>query len=188
MQATGERVVAWCSGVRVLQSLVFLVVGASALFRFGPYLKLKALTGGVVFPEEEITQPEGLHRFLTEAGEAGRALYMQSQLWDVLNATLIGLFAVVLVGWVVGCSTEAPTRSFLLMIPLLAPIADFFENGVIAASVTVFPGVSPFSAMLPALSAAKFSALAGTFFFVIILGGRGLITRVMSRSEPGLRS
>ena len=182
-QVAGERVLAWCTGARVLQSLVLLMAGGSALFRFGPYLKLKTLTGGAVFPEEEITQPEGLQRFLTEAGEAGRALYMQSQLWDVLNAVLIGLFAVALVGWVVGRSTEAPTRSLLLLIPLVGPVADLVENGVIAASLAAFPGVSPVGALLPVVSTVKFGGLAGTLFFVIILAGRGLAARVMSGTK-----
>ena len=183
MQAAGEGVVAWCTGARVLQSLALLMVGASAIFRFGPYLKLKTLTGGAVFPEEEITQPEGMQRFLTDAGEAGRALYAQSQLWDVLNATLIGVFALVLVAWVVGRSTEAPTRSLLLLIPLVGPVADLAENGVIAASLAAFPGVSPVVALLPVVSTVKFGGLAGTLFFVIILGGRGLAARAMSGTK-----
>lgn len=183
MQAAGERVIAWCTGVRVLQALVLLAAGASALFQLGPYLKLKAATGGVVFPEEEITQPDGLQLFLTEAGEAGRALYMQSQMWDVVNAMLIGIFAVVLVGWVVGRSTEASSRPLLLLVPLVAPVSDLIENGIIAASIASFPEVSAVSALLPPVSTVKFTGLAGTLFFVIILGGRGLIARYVSRPE-----
>lgn len=175
--AVGERFIAWCTGLRVVQAFLLLAAGGGGLFLLGPYARLKEATGGAVFPEEEVTEPAVLLAFLGEIGESGRSLYSAIQIWDVVNVALIGGFALVLVGWVVGRSTEAPSRSWLLLIPLIGPLADLIENGIIAASIASFPAEASAATLLPAASTVKFSGLALVVFFCIILGGRGIIAR-----------
>ena len=165
----GERIIRRASGGRVLLTGLLLAVAGSLLFTLGPYARLKEATGRVAFPEEGVSSSGELLSFLDALGPGGRQLYLRIQALDLLNPVLIGLFGVALVAWMLRLATDSPARSWGLLIPLVAPVADLVEDGIIASAILAFPEPAVATSALPVVSTLKFAGLAVTLFFSMAL-------------------
>jgi hypothetical protein len=157
------------SGGRVILSGLLLAVGAGLLFTVGPYRRLKEAMAHVAFPEEGVSSPRELWSFLETLGPGGRELYLRVQVLDLANPVLIGLFGLALVAWMLRLSTDSPARAWGLLIPLVAPVADLVEDGLIASSILAFPGQASASSALPLVSTLKFAGFALTLFLSMAL-------------------
>lgn len=180
--STGAPVLGRFTGARVLQAVGIFLAGSVLLFQFGPYPRLKTAMGGRAFPEEGVTDAVALQAFLSELGEAGRALYREVQFWDLLNPLLLGLLGVALVGWLARRALTVPWRHRLVLVPLVAPVADLLENGVLLLALGAFPEASPAAPLLPAISAVKFAGLVATLALVAGVAGLWVLRRASGRS------
>ena len=153
----------FATGRRTIAALVVFAVGGTTLFRVSPYSAVKEAAAGRTLPEERLTSPAELSEFLTDIGATGRDLYTSFQVWDVLNPLLLGFMAVMLVGWLVKVGDLRDTNGrWLIVVPLIAPLADLVENLIIAGSIASFPEASAVARFLPLITGAKFGGLLGT--------------------------
>ena len=172
-----ERMIRAASGGRVLLTGLLLAVGAWLLFTVGPWARLKETVGDVPFPEEGISSAPVLQSFLTALGTSGRDLYLQVQLFDLIIPMLIGLFGLTLVAWMLRLATASPARAWGLLVPLIAPVADVVEDGVIVGAILSFPAPGRASSALPVVTTLKFAGLGLTLFFAMALVAPALLRR-----------
>ena len=103
-------------------------------------------------------------------GAPGRGLYLQFQVWDLLNPILIGVAGAMLLGWLLERSqrTDSGWR-FVVLLPVAALGADLLENLVISIAVGAFPDLGALGNVLPLVTAAKFGAVMATMVAVVLL-------------------
>lgn len=165
----GERFIQTTTGRRVLVAIGLFMLGGFTLFSLGPYPRLKADLAQAPFPEEAVSSASDLGAFLSDLGPEGLALYHRVQIWDLLNPALIAILGLTLVAWMLRRSTEAGWRSFVLIVPMVAPLADLVENGIILAAIRAFPAEPASSAALPVVGSLKFAGLITTVLLVLAL-------------------
>jgi hypothetical protein len=107
---------------------------------------------------------------------AGRALYWDFQVWDLVNPLLIGFLGVAAIGWLIRRSGLAPRLRLSILVPFVAPLADLGENVVLMGAPAAFPDTTRVAHLLPVVTATKFAGLAGTVLLAV-----GLIALVIMR-------
>ena len=175
----GESFIRWTSGSRAAVLSVISIVASFALFNLGPYPRLKADLDQIPFPEESISSGADLSAFLVEIGAEAREAYFVFQIWDLLNPVLIGMLTLTLVTWMVGRSTTASGRAWLLVVPLITPVGDLVENGILMAAIRAFPNETALATTLPLVGGMKFGGLGLTLLLVLVL----LVPTVRRRAD-----
>lgn len=165
----GEGLIQATTGRRVLLAIAVFMLGGFTLFSIGPYPQLKADLDQAPFPEEAVSSAADLSAFLTELGPEGRDLYHRVQRWDLLNPVLIAILGLTLVAWMLRLGTEVGWRPFVLIVPIVAPVADLVENGMILAALRSFPAEAGSAGALPVVGALKFGGLVATVVVVVAL-------------------
>lgn len=151
------------TGVRAALAVAAFGVGGTFLFRLSPYDTVKALLDGVSLPEETITFPDRFAQVMVALDAEGRELYLQFQLWDLLNPILMGVAGTMLLGWLVGRSRRSSSKwRFVVSLPIALLVADLLENGIISLAVTAFPDRAVLGNALPFVTAIKFAAAIAT--------------------------
>ena len=158
------------TGGRAAASMATFLVGGMLLFRLSPYAALKTLLDDASLPEETITSPDRLAEVLETLGTAGRASYLQFQVWDLANPILMGVAGAMLLGWLLERANRAnSTWRFVVLLPVVLLATDLLENLVISIAVGAFPDRAALGSALPLVTAAKFSAAIATFVAAILL-------------------
>ena len=173
-----DRILRLATGRRAAVAVLALALGGSALFRRSPYESLKGRLGGASLPEETITSPDRLAEILGALDATGRELYLQFQLWDVLNPILMGVAGAMVLGWLLQRSERAhsPWR-YAVWLPVILFAADLLENLVLSVAVAAFPGRSAIASALPLVTTAKFGAAILTVVSAVVLAGLWLRNR-----------
>ena len=173
----GERFIQSATGGRVLLAIAVFMLGGFALFSMGPYPQLKADLDQAPFPEEAVSSAADLGAFLSALDPEGRDLYHRVQIWDLLNPVLLAVLGSTLVAWMLRLATEVGWRPFILIVPIVAPVADLVENGIILAALRAFPAEAGSAGALPVVGALKFGGLVATVAVVVALVVLGLKRR-----------
>ena len=167
-----QRILELATGARAAIALAVFGFGGTALFRRSPYETVKALLDGASLPEETITSSERLAEILGALDASGRALYLEFQLWDVLNPILMGAAGAMLLGWLVKRSRRSSTRwRFVVLLPVALLVADLLENVILSAAVGAFPERALLAGALPLVTALKFAAAMATALAVVLVAG-----------------
>ncbi|NNF13600.1 MAG: hypothetical protein HKN72_10260 [Gemmatimonadetes bacterium] len=177
-----DRIVELTTGARSAVAAAALALGGTALFRLSPYDALKARLNGASLPEETITPPHRLAEVLEALGAAGRASYLQFQVWDLLNPILMGVAGALLLGWLLKRGRRATSVwRWVVVFPVVLLMADLLENLVISVAVSAFPDRVALSSGLPLVTAAKFGAAIATMVAVVVLALLWLRDRLSGR-------
>lgn len=165
-----DRILNLATGARAAVALAAVGFVGVPLFRASPYATVKSLLGGASLPEETITSSERFAEVLEVLGAEGRGLYLQFQVWDLLNPILIGVAGAMLLGWLLKRSRRANSDwRFVVLLPVAALCADLLENLVISIAVGAFPDLGALGSVLPLVTAAKFGAVIATMVSVVLL-------------------
>lgn len=121
-----------------------ITLGISSVLIFGLIwaliIKLMTLTGGTGILDFEIGYtPEKVQAVLGSYGAEGMALYRRIQWLDLVNPAIYGLLMASIL------YRLYPTQkswSWLVLLPLLAALLDYAENGVLFILATDFPDIS----------------------------------------------
>lgn len=145
-------------------------LGGTLLFRLSPYADVKTLLDDASLPEETITSPDRFAEVLETLGAAGRELYLQFQIWDMLNPILFGVAGAMLLGWLLKRSQRSSSAwRFVALLPVALLAADLLENLVISLGIGAFPDRAATGLVLPLVTAAKFGAAIGTIIAAVLL-------------------
>ncbi len=180
-----DRILKWATGARAVVALAALGFGGVPLFRASPYDDVKALLGGASLPEETITSSERFAEVLEVLGVTGRELYLQFQVWDLLNPILSGVAGAMLLGWLLKRSRRADSAwRFVVLLPVVTLCADLLENLVIAIAVGAFPDLGAIGNALPLATAAKFGAVIATMVSIVLLALLWIRDRLSGARRP----
>ncbi len=149
--------------------IAFLLYGL-VLFNLGAYPRLKDLARGMELPEE-IYGPNLDYQtlFLERIGSANIGLYTQFQLFDLINALLLGLvFAATI--YLILTHLKAPRALFAVaVIPVFTSILDLAENLVMLLNISNFPKLNDdLSWFYSAFNQGKFLTGTASFFVLLI--------------------
>jgi hypothetical protein len=142
------------TGARAVVAAAALGLGGTLLFRLSPYEAIKSQLDGASLPEETITSPDRFAAILEALGVAGRATYLQFQVWDLMQTILL-----------------RPADA-----PLVA--ADLLENLIIAMGIGAYPEPASVVKALPLVTAVKFGGAMATMVTVVLLALMWLRDRV----------
>ncbi len=158
------------TGVRAVVALAAFGVGGTLLFRLSPYDAVKALLDGARLPEETITTPDRFADVLEALGAAGRASYLQFQVWDLISPVLFGIAGAMLLGWLLKRGQRASSGwRFVVLFPVALLAADLLENFVISIGVGAYPDRTALANALPIVTATKFGAAMTTMIAAVLL-------------------
>ena len=158
------------TGIRAAVAVAVFGIGGTFLFRLSPYDTVKALLDGASLPEETITSPDRFAQVMASLDAAGRELYLQFQVWDLLNPILMGVAGTMLLGWLVKRRQRSGSAwRFVVLLPVAVLASDLLENGIISVAVSAFPGRAVIGNALPLVTAAKFGAAIATIVAVVLL-------------------
>ena len=167
------------TGARAVVAAAALGLGGTLLFRLSPYEALKSQLDGASLPEETITSPDRFAAILEALGVAGRATYLQFQVWDLLNPILIGAAGAMLLGWLLKRSRRAGSAwRLVLVLPVALVAADLLENLIIAMGIGAYPEPASVVKALPLVTAVKFGGAMATMVTVVLLALMWLRDRV----------
>ena len=180
-----DRILQSATGARAAVAAAALVFGGIPLFQLSPYASVKSLLGGSSLPEETITSSARLAEVLGDLGAVGRELYLQFQVWDLLNPVLIGFAGAMLLGWVLKRGRRANSVwRFVVLLPVAALCADLLENVVISIAIGAFPDFGAIGYALPFVTAAKFGAVVATMASVVLLALMWIHDRLSRERGP----
>lgn len=180
-----DRIIGLATGARAAAAFAALAIGGTLLFRLSPYDDLKSRLNGASLPEETITPPDRLAEVLESLGTAGRASYLQFQVWDLLNPILMGVAGALLLGWLLEGRRGANSGwRFVVLLPVLLLVADLLENAVISLAIGAFPDPVVLASALPPISALKFSAAMATMVALVLLALLRLRDRLSGQPPP----
>jgi hypothetical protein len=144
------------------------LVAAFVLLFLGFQLRSRALGGVPVLDVRFGYTPDGARDVLEALGEAGRSLYVATQLTLDVAFPLVyaALFAALIVRW----HDREPARR-LLAIPLLGGLMDLLENVTAVILASTYNGAaSPLAWVTSAAGIVKFACFA-TSLLLILAGG-----------------
>ncbi|NNE97459.1 MAG: hypothetical protein HKN25_00425 [Pyrinomonadaceae bacterium] len=119
--------------------IVFLVFGLF-LFQFSVYPKLKAAGENRELPEESFGySTDYFYGFVDKISEAGRAMYFNFQLLDLVNALLLGITLFATLTYFLNRITDKKLARVILVLPVLAALFDILENASIIYLLSDFP-------------------------------------------------
>ena len=180
-----SRLLDMATGRRVLAALLLLGVGGTALFRLGPYARLKPFALPYPFPEETTTAQPELSTFLGHLGRPGRDLYAALQWWDMINPLLVAVAGTLLMAWLIRrAGHERRIWRFAVFLPVIAGASDLTENLLLRAAIVAFPSVPGAAGLLADVTTVKLLSL---MVMVPIAVGLGAVALVRSVTG-GLRS
>jgi len=179
-----SRLLDIATGRRVLAALLLLGVGGTALFRLGPYARLKPFALPYPLPEETTTAQPELSTFLGHLGRPGRDLYAALQWWDMINPLLVAVAGTLLMAWLIRrAGHERRIWRFAVFLPAIAGAADLTENLLLRAAIIAFPSVPGSAGVLADVTKLKLLSL---MVMVPIAVGLGAVALVRSL-KGGLR-
>ena len=165
-----DRILELATGARAVMAVAALALFGVPLFRVSPYEAVRSRLGGATLPEETITSADRFAEVLGLLGEFGRRLYLQFQVWDLLNPILIGIAGAMVLGWLLKRSRRADSGwRFVVLFPVAALCADLTENFVISMSIAAYPDFAALGSALPFVTAAKFGAVMTMMVSVAVL-------------------
>ena len=127
-------------GKNVLFAWIACLAFGMFLFQFGSYPKLKIASGNTDLPEEQFGfSAEYFYQFLNLIDETGRAIYFNFQLFDYLNAALLGIALFGTLCYFLNRITDNKLATVILTFPLLAAVFDVSENSLILYALSQFP-------------------------------------------------
>ena len=143
-------------------------------------------TGGVGSPDTTFFYSTGdLYRFAEEYGQEGRAAYVRARgTFDVIWPLVYTFFLVTGISWLSARAFSPHSRWQLLnLVPVLAMIFDFLENGCASVVMLRYPQLSPLAAALaPPASMIKWALVMGSFVLLLVIMGLTVRKRVLIRN------
>lgn len=116
------------------------VVVVWAMYRFGPYADLSALTGGPLLEERFDWGTPEARAALAALGEVGLEAYRRFQAADVLGAAFASLVLITVIQWGVGRVAGSESRWHdLAIVPLAGCAAELVENTALFTLTFTFP-------------------------------------------------
>jgi hypothetical protein len=171
-----SRLLDIATGRRVLAALLILGVVGTALFRLGPYARLKPFALPYPFPEETTTAQPELSTFLGHLGHRGRELYAVMQWWDMINPLLVAVAGTLLMAWLIRrAGHERRIWRFAVFLPVIAGAADLTENILLRAAIAAFPSVPGSAAVLADVTKTKLLSLMVVVPIAVGLGAVALV-------------
>ncbi len=115
-----------------------------------------------------------LYRFAEEYGAEGRAAYVRARVtFDVVWPLVYTFFLVTGVSWLSARAFAPHSRwQMLNLVPVLAMVFDFLENGCASVVMLRYPQLSPLAAALaPPASVIKWALVMGSFVLLLVIMG-----------------
>ena len=124
---------------------------------------------------------QDLYRFAEAYGEEGRADYVRARAtFDVVWPLVYTFFMVITISWLSAWAFAPDSLiQFSNLIPLLAMLFDFLENGTASIVMLRYPQLSPLAASLaPVVSVIKWALVMGSFGLLLFCLGAALFKRL----------
>lgn len=125
-----------------------------------------------------------LYHFAEEYGAEGRAAYVRARgTFDVIWPLVYTFFLVTGISWLSVRAFSSHSRWHSLnLVPVLAMIFDFLENGCTSMVMLRYPQLSPLAAALaPPVSMIKWALVMGSFVLLLVIMGLALRKQVFSK-------
>lgn len=130
-------------------------------------------TGGVGSPDTTFFySTNDLYRFAEEYGQAGRAAYVRARgTFDVVWPLVYTFFLVTGISWLSMRAFPPHSRwQILNLVPVMAMLFDFLENGCASMVMLRYPQLSPLAAALaPPASVIKWALVMGSFVLLLVI-------------------
>jgi hypothetical protein len=124
---------------------------------------------------------QDLYRFAEAYGEEGRAAYVRVRAtFDVAWPLVYTFFMVTTISWLSAWAFASDSIIHLFnLVPLLAMLFDFLENGTASLVMLRYPQLSPLAAGLaPVVSVIKWALVMGSFGLLVFCLGAALFKRL----------
>ena len=146
--------------------------------------------GGILLDAVPAFTPDAIYERLAGYGDAGRTNYaFRNVSVDViLPLSLLPFFVLLMRRAAKAASIDARARVFLLLIPVLYVVFDFFENAVVLMLLAHYPSrMDRWATLLPALTIVKrIASLLALIVPLAILSVLSVRTRTGSGAPPAL--
>jgi len=127
---------------------------------------------------------DDLYSFAEAYGEEGRAAYVRARgSFDVVWPLVYTIFLVTGISWLSTQVFSSHSRWHLLnLVPVLAMLFDFLENGCTSMVMLRYPQLSPLAAGLaPPVSMIKWALVMGSFVLLLVILGVAMGQRVFKK-------
>ena len=127
---------------------------------------------------------QDLYRFAGAYGEEGRAAYVRARwTFDVLWPLVYTFFLVTAISWLSARAFPPQSRWQLSnLVPVLAMLFDFLENGGASLVMLRYPQLSPLAVGLaPVVSVAKWALVMGSFMLLLVILGVAAGKRIFKK-------
>lgn len=150
-------------GITLVTSLVFMLIQVPMFNLSGGLLALDMRFGYTI---------ADVNQLFTALGTAGRQLYSLFQIADLVFPIALALTMMFILMMITSKFLGPSSRLRLIVfIPLVAMIADYIENGLIATQLFSYPALSDLIIIIASFfTAIKWGFISLTFLLVIILG------------------
>lgn len=167
---------------------VLYVVFAGVLFATSASFSIphvETLCGQAPPDVQFYTSPDGVHAFLANCGELGRAAYRNLQVADLFYPAVSGLFMASALALILTRNTRQGSLAVAAAaLPLLGSGFDYIENLAAWVALTSFPGRTGTAEMLLGVASAAKQMAGWTAGLLLVIGVVYTLVRRAARRRP----